>query len=144
MTDDVLMVPLAAIALPVILVPTILSFRHAARKRDNQHRERMKALETGQPVPGEAAWPAAVACAAVGLGVPIGSFFLTWMACLTVPNLPAPVWIAPAAVSLVALMSAGQIAETLGRRSRTPSKPAIDAKPPMYDPDAYDVVGARG
>src|SRR3954465_10682088 len=83
------LIPLAGIALPAVLVPTILTFRHAARKREYAHKERMKALETGQPVPGESAWPAAFVCASIGAGVPLGSFLFTWLASVTGPGLPS-------------------------------------------------------
>ncbi len=141
MSED-FMIPLAAIALPAIIVPTVLGFRHAAKKRDFQHRERMKALETGQPVPGEAGWPVAVATAMIGAGVPLVSFSLTMVASLNNYTLPAEIWIAPTVASVVALIASVSVARAMQHRT-TPPAPD-QAKPTAYDPDAYDVVGSRG
>jgi len=144
MNPDIV-IPLAGIALPAFLVPTILTFRQAAKKREHLHLERMRALEMGQPVPGESSWPQAFVCAMVGAGVPLGSFLFTWLASVTtMPRLSGEVWFAPTVVSLGALAFASQLAGTLFRPSRaTASTAHLNGKPAM-DPDAYDVVGSRG
>ena len=101
----------------------------------------MKALETGQPVPGESQLAAAFACVAIGAGVPIAAFLFTLIASLNSPSLADEVWIAPVVVSCFALMTW----PAWPARS-SPKKKAdahANAKPPM-DPDAYDVVGSRG
>lgn len=145
MSDDFLAVPLAAIALPAVLVPMVMALRHAAVKRDNQHRERMKALETGQPVPGESGWPAAFACASVGAGVPLGSFLFTWLASVSTPRLPGEIWFAPAVVSLVAILCSMGIAGAMPRQVKAPAaRPLGHGKSMVHDPDAYDVVDSRG
>ena len=137
-----LMIPLAGIALPAVLVPMILGFRQAARKREYEHMERMKALETGQPVPGERHWPQAMVCATVGAGVPIAAFVFTMIAALNVPNMPGEVWIAPTVVSCVALMSSATLAGKVFGTKKKAAEPG-EAKHQM-DPDAYDVVSSRG
>ena len=140
MNHDIL-VPLAGIALPMILVPTILAFRHMAKKREFQHRERMRSLETGRSMPGESIWPQAFVCAAVGAGVPVGAFFFTFLAWISSSHTPGEIWLAPVVVSLAALMSSKVMALSLFRM--TNHETAMEAKP-AFDPDAYDVVGSRG
>jgi len=141
--NSVLIIPLAGISLPLVLVPLILAFRHSAKKREFSHRERMKALETGRPVPGEGANPAvAVVCMAIGTGVPTVSFVFTWLASLTAPHLAAGIWVAPAVVSSIALLVAYRLASTLLCPVRASNEPLIGK--PTFDPDAYDVVGSRG
>ncbi len=138
--DADIVIPLAGIALPVILVPLILAFRQGSKKREFEHLERMRALEMGQPVPGESLWPQAFACAMIGAGVPIGAFLFTFLAVVSTPSLPGDVWVAPSVVSCFALMASAGLARTLFHPKKA-AKP--DAKPVM-DPDAYDVVGSRG
>jgi hypothetical protein len=144
MNPDIL-IPLSGIALPVVLVPTILVLRQSAKKREFEHKERMKALETGQPVPGEAAWPAALVCASIGAGVPVGSFLFTFLASVNSPRMPEEIWLAPVAVSVFALMTCGKLASKLFRTAAPPASPRPDLNgKPAFDPDAYDVVGSRG
>jgi hypothetical protein len=137
-----IVIPLAGIALPMILVPTILTLRQAGKKREYAHLERMKALEMGQPVPGESNWAQAFACAAVGLGVPSVAFLFTMIAVLNAPSTPGEIWMAPAVVSCFALMSSAGMAGKVFCTRKKPDAPA-EAKFQM-DPDAYDVVGSRG
>lgn len=144
MSEDVL-IPLAAIGLPMLLVPSILTFRHVAKKRDLQHIERMKALETGRPVPGESYWPQAFVCTAIGAGVPVASFLLTLMAWVSRHGTPPEIWIAPTIVSFIAVAGGVHASTTMFRPSRaaTPTDAHLNGKP-SFDPDAYDVVGSRG
>lgn len=135
-----IVVPLAGIALPVILVPMIMGIRQASKKREFEHLERMRALEMGQPVPGESNWPEAFACAMIGAGVPIGAFLFTFLAAVNMPRLPGEVWLAPAVVSCFALMASAGLAKTLFHPTKAVK---ADVKLQM-DPDAYDVVGSRG
>ena len=44
-----------AVLMIVVALPVVLSMRHAARDREFQHAERLKALEVGLPWPGEPA-----------------------------------------------------------------------------------------
>jgi hypothetical protein len=144
---DNLIIPLAGIALPAVIVPTILAFRHSAKKREYEHLERMKALETGQPVPGESQLAAATTCVAIGAGVPIGAFFFTLIASLSSPNMADEVWIAPVVVSGIALMSSLSLARSLFRPKAPANSTIADAHlngKPSFDPDAYDVAGSRG
>ncbi len=138
-----LVIPLAGIALPLMLVPTIIAMRQAAKKREYEHLERMKALETGQPVPGEAAWPAALVCAAIGAGVPVGSFLFTFLASVNSPQMPGEIWMAPGVVSALALFTCRKMASTLFRPATLPSTVPLNGKP-AFDPVAYDMAGHHG
>jgi hypothetical protein len=138
-----IVIPLAGIALPLFLVPTILVLKHHQRKREWEHLERLKALEMGQPLPGTDAWPAAAAIA-IGAGMPVGVFFAAWMACLTAGA--ESVVFVPAMFVGLAGVGGGVMTMTrlLGSR-RTPKTPEHLANgKPEFDPDAYDVVGRRG
>jgi hypothetical protein len=145
MRDEALMIPMAGISLPLILVPIILGFRQVAKKREFQHRERMKALETGQAVPGESNWPQAFVCAAIGAGVPIGSFLFTFLAWICKSASPGEIWVAPAVVSLVAVISSASLGSSMFASDKSKSKAEAELNgKPAFDPDAYDVVGSRG
>ena len=137
-----IVVPLAGIALPAFLVPLILAFRQGSKKREFAHMERMRALEMGQPVPGESLWPQAFTCAMIGAGVPIGAFLFTFLAAVNMPSLTGEVWMAPGVVSCFALMASAGLAKTLFHPTKD-TKGKAQAKLQM-DPDAYDVVGSRG
>ncbi len=45
--------PHRALAIPIIVVPAELAFKHAAKLRDLEHAERMRALELGRFNPGD-------------------------------------------------------------------------------------------
>ena len=146
MTEDAaIAIPLAGIALPLVLVPTILAFRQIQKKREYQHLERMKALETGRSVPGESNWPQAFVCAAVGAGVPIAAFLFTFLAWVNRSGTPGEIWVAPAVVSLGAVMSSMGLVSSLFASDKSKAKidPGLNGKP-VLDPDAYDVVSSRG
>ena len=53
---DPLIIPLAALGIPIIVVPTAMAFKHAARLRELDHTERMRALELGRFNPGDGEW----------------------------------------------------------------------------------------
>ncbi|HWE36647.1 MAG TPA: hypothetical protein VG406_08775 [Isosphaeraceae bacterium] len=135
-------VPLAGIALPLFLVPTIIAMKHARLKREWEHLERMKAMELGRPVPsalGDDAWPAMVA---IGLGavMPVGVFVVTWLASLTA-HLDGEVFVAPLLVGVAGVLGGTTLGHRLlTARERSRADSASNAKP-AYDPDAFDVVG---
>ncbi|MDB5352829.1 MAG: hypothetical protein JWN86_4076 [Planctomycetota bacterium] len=137
-----LIIPLAGIALPAVLVPTILSFRYYGKQREFEHLERMKALETGQPVPGDA-WPGAFVCAAVGAGVPVGSFLFTFLTSVNTRSVPGEIWLAPAGVSVIALWTCFRLASTVFRPSVPAPTSHLNGKP-AFDPVAYDMAGHQG
>jgi hypothetical protein len=108
------------------------------------HEERMKAMEIGFPLPPKASrWPTAIYCAAVGLGVPTGTFFLTWMGSQSFRS-PQDIWVAPSIVSVVALIGTSIVAAIgFGRsdRSMQPEKSSTPVGKPAVDPESLDFSG---
>ncbi len=141
-----ILVPIVGMMIPMVIVPTTLILKHAARKRELDHIERMKGMELGcSPPPSSLGWPAALAASAIGVLVPLGSFGMTLVA-VEATAAPEEIWFAPVVVSLAALIAswvifARGIASQLAWQS--PQHPSSLAKP-AFDPDAYDVVGSRG
>src|SRR3954454_10016302 len=71
-----LILPLAAIMLPVVLVPIVMGMKQTERKLQREHAERMRAMELGLP-PGATksdAWAAALTATAIGAVTPMGLF----------------------------------------------------------------------
>lgn len=137
-------IPLAGLALPLILVPTILAMRQARLKREWAHLERMKAMELGRPVPsalGDEAWPALVALG-IGAVMPVCVFLFTWLACLTA-DLPSDAFIAPTLVGLAGVLGGSSLGRRLlaaRERDRDRAFATSNGKP-AFDPEAFDVVG---
>ena len=78
--DEGLLIPLAGITLPVVLVPTIMTMVHRLKKREWQHKERLRAIELGVPMPDQDARLGGGTVTAIGAGVPLAtllSAFLT-------------------------------------------------------------------
>jgi hypothetical protein len=125
------------------------SSKKARRQADMEHAERMKLLEMGLvPQPSGLEWPAAAVCIAIGAGVPISSFLVVWLACLTT-KIPGPVWMAPVFVSFAAIGSTRKLAlriiDPRGKaRTSAHEKSAWTVEKPAFDPEAFDVVGSRG
>jgi hypothetical protein len=139
---DEMAIPMAGIALPLILVPTIMGMKHVARKREYQHLERMKALELGRPLPGGDAWASAMAIA-IGAVVPLGSILIGWLASLTTSSPTAP-WEAAGPVAGVGVVCGFVLGwRLIGARSaakRSQPSEELNGKP-IYDPEAYEFVG---
>src|SRR6266481_3073495 len=77
-------IPIMGMAIPIILVPTIMGLRHARLERELEHRERMKALELGRTLPRDESWwsPSRIGvflCAAMASSQSENSAFLIWM-----------------------------------------------------------------
>lgn len=144
------MIPISAMAVPVAIVGTVLITKHLARSRELAHIERMEAMRTGNPLHGGGHVWKAIACSAIGAGVPIASFFTVWLSNLTTRGSHEEAWVAACVVSLVAVVSGGRLARSLF--SQTPLPPstayyhheAAYAGKPHADPDLYDVAGRRG
>jgi hypothetical protein len=137
-----MLIPLAAILLPVVLVPVILGMKQARLDRELEHAERIKALEVGRSLPQDEPWwtPARVSVA-IGVWVPVGVFFCAWMASLNI-GYEGGVWFAATAVGTAAVACGSALAyKQLTLPS--PAEPQRADKPPV-DADAFDVVGRRG
>lgn len=145
-----IIVPLFAMLIPIVVVPTALGIRYARQKREMEHRERMKALEVGRPLPGdEPEWSPMRVALKIGAGVPVSVMGIAWLANLTLGNNSAlTIWQTAGYVSIVAVISGAVLALkafALGPQPRQDSRGHADAaRKPAFDPDAYDHVGTRG
>lgn len=148
-------IPLAAIALPLLLVPTIMLLKQGQEKRHWRHLERMQALASGAPVPPLNAPPGTGAVIAIGAGVPIFAIFAALTTTLNahsyIPNAlerSAIAWGCALIVSFGA-MATGLILGVLQHRAHAKNASHFagsnyDSAKPAYDPDAFDVVSSRG
>lgn len=121
--------------------------RNGIREREMEHLERLKALETGTPLPGDGPWwtPNRVA-AGIGVGVPVFAFATAF---LTTNMNHGPqgiaVWAGTAAVSVAAIICGSVLTFHLPK-SAEPQPRAMTGmgSKPAFDPDAYDTAGRRG
>ena len=154
---------LSAIGMVFLLV--VLGLRHARQKQEQDHAERMRALELGVPLATQHAWPAAV-CIAIGAVMPVCALLMALIASAVVGRSPqsqpaeallgldeshtaflAMVWGTSSMVGLSGVIAGAVLAWRL--LSRKPRRD-FDAFPdhatakPAFDPDAFDTVGRRG
>jgi hypothetical protein len=142
---DPTLIPIAAIAMPIVLVPIILGIRHARIERELEHAERIKAMELGRTLPqDEGWWTLPRISVAIGAGVPVAVFFCAWQASLSMDD-PKDVWIGAAIVGLGAVISGSILAARhFSGRDGLPQVVDPHQVKPQVDDDAYDVVSSRG
>ena len=158
-------IALAALAIPIILVPLVLLLKFRIRKREWDHLERMRSLELGVPLPVQHRMGGVVA---IGAGVPIVAFVtalvataillsetsdlgrwaakggdLAYESSVNIPKLGI-IWGSAFSTSCFALI----IALILGiMQARTYSKALQSSSwtggyaKPAFDPDTYDFAG---
>jgi len=150
--NDEMIIPLAGIMLPMVLVPTIIAMAHRIKKREWQHKERLRALELGIPAgdPGQGLGGGTVT--AIGAGVPAASVLAALLFSTNLRDthpdfipILAVVWGCTFLISSAAVISALVLGIMVVRGSRSPerSDAFATAKGP-FEPDAYDVVSSRG
>ncbi|CAN5787728.1 hypothetical protein BH23PLA1_BH23PLA1_03560 [soil metagenome] len=122
----------------IVGLPIWLYMRNAARERDLEHTERMKALELGRSLPGDAPPPPPRIAVAIGAGVPIGVFGVVWLAVLTTGTDGSFAWPAAGGVGLAAVICGSILAYHLPHVTPAP------AEKPAFDPEAYDAIAHRG
>jgi hypothetical protein len=146
--DDEMIIPIVAILMPLVLVPSVIALKHRQRRREFEHRERMRSLELGVPLVQAQPWPAAAVAIALGLGAPASAFLFSWLAVLTART-DSEIFIGATFVGLAGVLSGARLAlrlipaGTAFRPSGTPAHAASNGKP-SFDPDTFDVVGRRG
>jgi hypothetical protein len=147
---DPLVIPIVAILMPLVLVPSILTLKHWHARREWAHLERMKAMELGLPVANRPETWGPKSVVPIGAGVPIASVFFAFLTCTDGPPSVEGVPIAAVAWGCAALISAGAMITSLilafllvRSRERARAAEAMNAFKPAYDPDAFDVVGSR-
>ena len=147
--DEDILIPIVAILMPLFLVPTVMVLRQSARKREWQHRERMKAMEMGLPAPGAEAWSGRAAIA-IGAAMPVAVFVVGWFANMTTRN--DEVWVPVALVGGAGVLGGLRLAgRNIGTMIRPASRPqfghaafARGTAKPTFDPDAYDAIARHG
>jgi hypothetical protein len=150
---DPLIIPIVAILMPLVLVPTILVMKHRHQRRKWEHLERIKAMETQLPIPPRQSIAGVGGVTAIGAGVPavsvLGALLTTllWepLAIADAATVPAVAWGCALFISIGAMITGLKLA---GMRQNSvkdaeASNAASDGKP-IYDPDAFDVVSSRG
>jgi hypothetical protein len=147
---DPLVIPIVAILMPLLLVPIVLVLKFRHSRREWEHKERMKAMETGLPIPPSATMGGV---AAVGAGVPIASVLSAAVASLLLPTTPSHdheaihgiIWFGAVLISALAFGSSLVLAHMHSRalHASTNSQRLAGTKP-AFDPDSYDVVSSRG
>jgi hypothetical protein len=146
-----LLIPIVAILMPLLLVPTILVLKHRHKKREWEHRERMKAMETSFPVSHTLGLGNARGVAAIGAGVPAASVlaaFLTSVAWEPRPlddvSVPAVAWGCAVLISVGGLVTSLILASMHAKAAEKAASIArMDQAKPAFDPDTFDVVGSR-
>ncbi len=150
--DEGLIIPLTAILMPLVLVPTIITLVHRHRRREWKHQERLRAIDMGLPANASESRLGAGAVVAIGAGVPIASVIAALITTLNIPEshpdyMPviAVTWGCSFVISTAALITS----LVLGVLVMRTSKPAESVDPqaafkPSFEPDAYDVVSRRG
>jgi hypothetical protein len=151
---DPLIIPIVAISMPLLLVPTILVLKHRHRRREWEHLERMKAMSSAQPLTRLGNWIGAGSVAAIGAGVPIASVlaaFLTSLVWRGMPPedvpVPAVAWGCAVLISICGLGASLLLAILQARTQQQIDSSAAAmqlSEKPVFDPDTFDVVGSRG
>ena len=139
----------AGIALPLILVPTILLLKHSRLKRQWAHLERMKAIKMGVAPPTQST-PASGSVVAIGAGVPAVAVLGAWLTTIVV--LPGPwedplwplaiVWGSALTIGALALATSLVLGVLQHRAcARSTRREALASAKPAHDPDAFDLTG---
>ena len=140
-----IVIPILALLIPIIIVPTALGIKFAQKMRELEHAERMRALELGRTLPGDEPWssPARISVA-IGAGVPVGVFGIAWLASGAFGYQEA-VWRGATMTGIAAVVSGSLLAaKHFNHRAEAERIAAGPYSKPYADADAFDVVGSRG
>src|SRR5215208_2675451 len=128
-------IPLMGMAIPIILVPTVLGLRHARLERELEHAERMKALELGRTLPKDESWwsPSRISVA-FGLGVPAFVFLCAVKASAEPHAWPVLIWTATSIVGLAGVLSGAVLAyRHIENTARARSEADYAGRKPLVD-----------
>ncbi|GIW86108.1 MAG: hypothetical protein KatS3mg108_0432 [Isosphaeraceae bacterium] len=150
MHEEVL-IPLGVFAFVTAIVTVTTVSKQVGRHRDYAHKERLRALELGQPIP-STFWPS-MAAIAMGAVVPIVALSIAFVASITHAG-GEEVWAFAGMVGLTGI-GCGTFLVTRLLRMTTTAGPGPSwnrpfesdwqpAKPEPLDPDAFDTVSRRG
>lgn len=150
--NEGMIITLAGIMLPMVLVPTIITMAHRIKKREWQHKERLRALELGIPARDGEQRLGSGAVTAIGAGVPAASVFAAFLVSVNVSEpstdymaILAVVWGCAFLISTAALISALVLGVMILRENRSAEHAnSFASTKASFEPDAYDVVSSRG
>lgn len=150
---DPLIIPIVAILMPTVLVPTVLVLKHRHKRREWEHHERMRAMDGPTPFLRNAGWVASGGVASIGAGVPAVSVAAAFLTTLiwepTGPTdvpMPAVAWGCAVVISVASLATSLLLALLQARTQRQIESAAAHAyqvEKPAFDPDTFDVAGSR-
>ena len=142
---DPLIIPIVGILMPLVLVPTVLVLKHRHKRREWEHRERMRAMEGPMPLARSAGAVGSGGVAAIGAGVPIASVLAAFLTSLTwEPTTPTDVPMPAVAWGCAVLISAGGLTTSFvlallqartQRELNSTAAAALNAEKPVFDPD---------
>lgn len=145
-------IPIVAILMPLVLVPTVITLKHRHKRLEWEHKERMRALETRLPVSMRQA-AGAGGVAAIGAGVPMIAVLGAFLTSLTVDptHFEDGVAVYALAWGCASMISGGAFVTSLilyrmQARAATEAyadAAALDNGKLAFDPDAFDVVSSR-
>ena len=150
---DPLYIPIVAILMPLILVPTTLVMKYRHQKRKWEHLERLKSLEVQMPLPMRQVLERAGGVSAIGAGVPALSVlgaFLTTLIWEPLPGddstaVPAIAWGCAVLISIGAMITSLKLVSMHHAAwKESAARNVMDDHTAVYDPDAFDVVSSRG
>jgi hypothetical protein len=146
MNGEEILIPLAGMAIPIVIVPTVMAFRFAQRKREMEHAERMKALELGRAPTQDEPWynPARIALS-IGAGVPVKVFIVAWLASASI-GAREEIWMGAFLVAVTSVICGSILAaKHFNQRAKAEAEAsAFYSHKLAVDDDAYDVVSSRG
>jgi hypothetical protein len=144
--DNEMWIPIVGMMIPMVIAPVAIITKYLQQKRQWTHIERMRAIELGQvPATEGRGWPALIAIF-IGAGVPVGTFFMAWMAVVTI-HADEAVFALATVVSIAAIIAASKLTHRMLDSSSQPVRRVdhhANGKAPSFDPDAYDVASRRG
>jgi len=135
---------LAFLGIGIGYLAIYLGIRHDKYKRELEHKERMRALELGRSLPGDAPWLSPVKLGLLlCVGVPISIFAFASFATVQV-GFHQDFWIAAGMVGLGSVICGSLLSGlSFARTDRTHQLTEYAPKPELAE-DAYDVVSSRG
>jgi hypothetical protein len=140
-----LMMLLGVLALLIPLTAIIAGIWHAARERELEHTERMKARELGLMLPKDAPsafWTASKLSACRALGLPLISLLVALVASLNEPDLGYYAWVSAGLVSIAGIAAGTTVMLGANVATHASNEPR-SLKPAMTDPDALDTTARR-
>src|SRR6185312_16780603 len=141
---DPLILPIIALVIPIVIVPTVLGIKHARFLREVEHAERMRAMELGRTLAGDESWSPASVAVVIGAGVPIAAMLIAFMSGKSFHNVEQirAIWQTASTVGLGGVICGTALGAQLFSK-RHQATPVSHEEKPAFDPEAFDVVGRR-